>query len=48
MNWLERVLGISPDGGNGATEVAVVLGVALVLALAGAAHKRFARGWRAR
>lgn len=36
MNWLETVFGLSPDGGNGTTEmliaVAIALGLAMVLA----------------
>jgi hypothetical protein len=32
MDWIERTLGISPDGGSGATELALfVAGVAIVL-----------------
>lgn len=30
MDWIERVFGISPDGGSGAFEVLVFLLVALV------------------
>jgi hypothetical protein len=48
MNWLEKVLGISPDGGNGATEAAIVIGLALVVAVALAVRVRLGRGWRAK
>jgi len=34
MNWLETVFGISPDGGNGVTELIVAVGVALAFAMA--------------
>ena len=33
MNWLETVLGISPDGGNGAMELLVAVGIALACAM---------------
>jgi hypothetical protein len=43
MDWVERVTGVSPDGGNGITEltllVALVLTLATVVALV-------ARRWR--
>ena len=43
MNWLETVFGLSPDGGNGTTEmfiaVAIALGLATIVAgLAGRTH----------
>jgi hypothetical protein len=31
MDWIERLFGISPDGGSGLTEL--VIGLALVMAL---------------
>jgi hypothetical protein len=35
MDWIERLFGVSPDGGNGATEAMILfsLGVAIVLLL---------------
>lgn len=32
MDWIEKLFGISPDGGDGSTEVLVVLAVSIVLA----------------
>ncbi len=42
MDWLERLLGFSPDGGNGLAEVLIVLavGIAVTLVVVGA------RWWR--
>jgi hypothetical protein len=37
---LETIFGISPDGGSGVTEAAVVLGVALVIGVVLAARRR--------
>ena len=34
MRWMENAFNISPDGGSGATELAIAVGVALVVALA--------------
>jgi hypothetical protein len=33
MDWLEAIFGICPDQGNGMTELTVVLGLALALAI---------------
>jgi hypothetical protein len=46
MHWIETLLGISPDRGNGVTEAILVLGVALVIASGVAASTRLARGRR--
>jgi hypothetical protein len=43
MHWIETLLGISPDRGNGVTEGMLVLGAALVVATAVAASSRLAR-----
>jgi hypothetical protein len=32
MDWIERLLGLAPDGGNGATEMLVIAAVTLVAA----------------
>lgn len=32
MNWIEKVIGISPDGGNGTMELLLLFAVALVVA----------------
>ena len=34
MYWIERLLGVSPDGGDGTSETAIVLAIAIVLAAA--------------
>ena len=34
MDWIERLLGVSPDGGDGTSETAIVLAIAIVLAAA--------------
>jgi hypothetical protein len=39
MNWIEHVVGISPDGGNGMVE-ALIYGVLVALAVAGIAYAR--------
>jgi hypothetical protein len=39
MNWMEELFGVSPDGGSGIAELTLVLGLALVVATAGAAWK---------
>ena len=36
MDWVERLFGLSPDGGNGSFEAMISIAVALVLALAAA------------
>jgi hypothetical protein len=42
MDWVERVLHVSPDGGNGSLELAIVVGaiVAVVMVLACAIRQR--------
>ena len=32
MNWIEKIIGISPDGGNGTMELLLVFVVALFVA----------------
>jgi hypothetical protein len=32
MDWIEKLFGISPDGGDGTAETAIVLAFAIVLA----------------
>jgi hypothetical protein len=47
MNWLERICGISPDGGGGASELVLMLALAMVVtAIAFVATKRFHPGRR--
>jgi hypothetical protein len=31
MDWIERLFGVSPDGGDGTTEAAIVFAVVIVL-----------------
>ena len=33
MDFIERLFGMSPDGGSGATELVILLGVALLVAV---------------
>jgi hypothetical protein len=33
MDFIERVFGLSPDGGNGSTEALILLAITLVLLL---------------
>jgi len=40
MNFIEKVLGISPDGGNGVTEVTLLLALGLVVTAAFFAVRR--------
>jgi hypothetical protein len=40
MNWLETLFGLSPDGGNGTTEMVIALGILLALAAAVATRAR--------
>jgi len=40
MDFLERWLGISPDGGNGLVEVAILVSLIAALAAAAALDKR--------
>jgi hypothetical protein len=40
MNWIEKICGVSPDGGNGATELLLVLGVTVVGTMAWIAARR--------
>jgi hypothetical protein len=47
MHWIEKALNLSPDGGSGATELAISVVVALVLAIAVTAiGRRAPRWWR--
>jgi hypothetical protein len=48
MNWLETVFGLSPDGGNGATEMLIAVAIALGLAMVLAGRTHRARARRAR
>jgi hypothetical protein len=32
MDWIEKLLGMSPDGGDGTAETAIILAFAIVLA----------------
>jgi hypothetical protein len=48
MNWIEKALNLSPDAGTGATELAISVVVALLLAIAVTAIGRRAPGWRRR
>jgi hypothetical protein len=32
MNWIEKIIGISPDGGNGTMELLLLFVLALVVA----------------
>jgi hypothetical protein len=41
MHWLEAIVGISPDGGNGMAELLIALGIAVAVA-SGLAARRFA------
>jgi len=34
MDWIEQLFGVSPDGGDGTAEVAIVLACVVVLAAA--------------
>lgn len=34
MDWIERLFGVSPDGGNGMLELAILIVVVLVIASA--------------
>jgi hypothetical protein len=56
MDWIEKLIGISPDGGDGTTEAAIVFvcvivfGAAMVLSVP-SLRERVAgifEGWRAR
>lgn len=47
MDWVERVTGISPDGGNGVTELILMLALALSFATALAVIlRRWRSSWR--
>jgi hypothetical protein len=37
VDWIERLFGVSPDGGNGATELLIMLSALLFLATVTAA-----------
>jgi hypothetical protein len=41
MDWVERLFGVSPDGGSGMLELAIVIAVALtILGIATSAARR--------
>lgn len=40
MDWIERVFGVSPDGGNGMAEMVLAVVIALVLAAGIAVARR--------
>ena len=40
MNWIEKAFGISPDGGNGLTEMLLFVGAMLVSATVYQAARR--------
>ena len=40
MDWIERLTGLEPDGGNGLLELAILLALVLVLVTAVAAVRR--------
>jgi hypothetical protein len=33
MDWIERLLHVAPDGGNGSVEIGIVAGVAIAAAM---------------
>jgi hypothetical protein len=35
MDWFERLIGVSPDSGNGGFEALIIIAVATVVALGG-------------
>jgi hypothetical protein len=41
MDWIERIFGISPDGGDGTTEALVVVAAIAIVALVIGASPRF-------
>jgi hypothetical protein len=45
MDWIERVLHISPDGGDGTLELLIAIGV-VGIAMLVALRKRIASVWR--
>jgi hypothetical protein len=47
MDWIERVFGVSPDGGDGSTEALYLL-VLLAAAVLIFGRRYFARFWRRR
>ena len=48
MDWIERLLHVSPDGGNGTVEVVIFLVVATVAALSVGRAYRLVRARRRR
>jgi hypothetical protein len=52
MDWIERIFGISPDGGDGTTELLFLAGavaiVALVIARTPAIREYARRSWQGR
>lgn len=47
MDWIERFLGFSPDGGDGSVEFMIVVVATLCAAAAIASHQRPRRALRA-
>ncbi len=41
MDWIERVLRISPDGGDGSAEFSVIIGSVIALAMIAAGALKF-------
>jgi hypothetical protein len=42
MDWLEKLFGLSPDGGSGSSETVFAAGIVAILAVIGSsAYKRF-------
>jgi hypothetical protein len=40
MDFIERMFGVSPDGGNGSTEAIILLAITAILAVAVARRRR--------
>ncbi|WP_271595924.1 hypothetical protein [Bradyrhizobium sp. CCBAU 25360] len=45
MDWIEQLLGFSPDGGDGTTEATIVLAACVVVAIVIFARVPKARGY---
>jgi hypothetical protein len=41
MDWIERIFGISPDGGDGSTEALIVVAAIVIAAIVIAVTPRF-------
>lgn len=46
MNWIESVFGLSPDGGDGTTEMLIAVAIALSLAMVFSGRTLLARNRR--